>query len=622
MVLPLMNNNMRYLELLAPAKNYSQGCEAINHGADAVYIGAPAFGARCGATNSIEDIESLINYAHLYGSKVFVTINTLLFDNEIEPAVKLINQLYNIGVDALIMQDLGLLECNLPPIELHASTQTHNATVEQVKFMEQVGFNRVILARETSLETMRAMREAIKVDLEAFVQGALCVCYSGQCYMSQYLNNRSGNRGQCGQPCRSTYDLYNEDGKLLKHKEHLLSLKDFNASQQIESMIDAGITSFKIEGRLKDLSYVKNVTAYYRTLLDNIMQGRTDTQAASSGHTKFFFTPDLNRTFNRGFTDYFLQQRQSIASMATQKSLGKKVGRIIKIEKDHFTIQSNDTFTAGDGLCFFGTNGELEGFNINRVQGTTLYPNRMPDLKVGYEMWRNNDFAFEKQLQGTSAERKINITLSLIDTPNGFRLTATDEDNITATSEIECEKSIANNQEKSIEQIQKQLSKLGDTVFSAQKIENLCSQIYFIPASTINELRRKTINLLQEQRLTKFHPKDFIIQPNSHPYYKTEIDYRGNVINHKSEQFYRRHGVQSIEHGLEETHDYANKALMTTKYCLRYELHQCLMHKANKDVSNDYKGTLYLRNNRNLFELCFDCKNCQMQIKLSNKDLF
>lgn len=612
---------MKHLELLAPAKNLEQGCEAINHGADALYIGAPAFGARAAATNSLADIESLVNYSHLYGSKVFVTINTLLFDEELEPAVKLINQLYNIGVDALIMQDLGLLECDLPPIELHASTQTHNATVERVKFMEQVGFNRVILARETSLETMKAMREATSVELEAFIQGALCVCYSGQCYMSQYLNERSGNRGQCGQPCRSTYDLYNQSGKLLRRKEHLLSLKDFNASQSLLSMIDAGITSFKIEGRLKDLAYVKNVTAYYRRLLDDIMSERTEFRPASSGKTTFFFIPDLERTFNRGFTDYFLHNRHSMASLATQKSLGKPAGTITKVFRDGFTIKSNLQFTTGDGLCFIGKDGTLQGFNINRVVGNTLYPNRMPELSVGTKMWRNNDYAFDKQLQGKTAQRKIDVNIILSDTNDGFQLQLIDVDGCTASATIESTKSKAINEGRAVDQIQKQLSKLGETPFVANEIENQCSQIYFIPAAILNELRREAVAALEKQRLEKFHSKPMKFVPNDVPYFETKLDYRANILNHKTEQFYRRHGVTELEYGLEKTHDYEGKALMTTKYCLRYELHQCLQHKVNDHVDPDYQGTLYLRNNKNLFELKFDCKNCQMQIIPAKKNL-
>ena len=346
------------LELLSPAKNYEQGCEAINHGADAVYIGAPSFGARVAAGNSVEEIESLARYAHLYHAKVFATVNTLLFDDEVEEAVKLLHQLYNAGVDAAIIQDLGLLECDLPPIELHASTQTHNASLERIQFMEQVGFSRVILARETSLEQMKQIRSNTHIDLEAFVQGALCVCYSGQCYLSQYISGRSGNRGCCGQPCRSAYDLYNGQGRMLLKDSHLLSLKDFSAAQQLQSMIDAGITSFKIEGRLKDMGYVKNVTAYYRQLLDSIMEGRPDLHPSSSGKCRFFFVPDLEKTFNRGFTDYFLRQRQTMASFATQKSLGKRLGKVKSVGNGSITLNTREPLTSGDGLCFFNSQGQ------------------------------------------------------------------------------------------------------------------------------------------------------------------------------------------------------------------------------------------------------------------------
>ena len=310
------------LELLSPAKNYEQGREAINHGADAVYIGAPAFGARVAAGNTVEDIERLARYAHLYHARVFVTVNTLLFDNEIDDAVRLLHQLYNAGADAAIIQDLGLLECDLPPIELHASTQTHNAALPRIQFLEKTGFSRVILARETSLEQMQEIRRHTSVDLETFIQGALCVSYSGQCYLSQYLNNRSGNRGCCSQPCRSAYDLCDSHGNILRKDQHLLSLKDFSAANRLLDMINAGITSFKIEGRLKDMSYVKNVTAYYRQLLDSIMEGKPDLTPASSGSCRFFFTPDLEKTFNRGFTDYFLRQRQPMATLTSQKSMG------------------------------------------------------------------------------------------------------------------------------------------------------------------------------------------------------------------------------------------------------------------------------------------------------------
>lgn len=616
---------MRYLELLSPAKNADQGIAAINHGADAVYIGASSFGARTAAGNSVEDIERLVRHAHLYGSKVFATVNTLLFDSELEAANRLTHQLYNIGTDALIIQDLGLLETDLPPIALHASTQTHNISPERVKFLEQVGFKRVILARETSLEQMRTLREQTSVELEAFVQGALCVCYSGQCYMSQYLNERSGNRGCCGQPCRSTYDLYNEQGKLLRREEHLLSLKDFNASQYIGSMVDAGITSFKIEGRLKDVSYVKNVTAYYRQLLDSLMQGRSDCRPASDGKTTVLFTPDLEKTFNRDFTSYFLTDRQPMASMATQKSLGKKVGTVAAVDNNSVTLKTTAVFCAGDGLCYLNTDGKLEGFSINRAEGARLYPNHTPDnLAIGTTVWRNNDFAFEKQLQGETAQRKIDVTFSLQDTSDGFMLTITDADGHKAQWAKVCEKIVARDAQKAQEQIVKQLSKLGDTAFVLADEKNcrLPQEAYFLPVATINEMRRQVVAALVEERIKAHRPKDIATEKNDTPYYKSELDYRANIVNKLAEQFYSRHGVTKMEHGLELTHDYEGKALMTTKYCLRYELGQCLKGKSpaqiasNRGVDKAYCGNLYLRNNKNFFLLKCNCAECEMQIEL------
>lgn len=612
------------LELLSPAKNLEQGREAVNHGADAVYIGAPAFGARTAAGNSIEDIESLAHYAHLYHAKVFATVNTLLFDNEIDDAVKMLHQLYNAGVDAAIIQDLGLLECDLPPIELHASTQTHNASLPRIQFLEKVGFSRIILARETSLQQMEEIRRHTHADLEAFVQGALCVSYSGQCYMSQYLNNRSGNRGCCSQPCRSAYDLYNEQGTLLRHNEHLLSLKDFSAAQHLRQMVDAGITSFKIEGRLKDLGYVKNVTAYYRRLLDDIIDSTEHTQS-SSGHCEFHFVPDLEKTFNRGFTDYFLEKRQPMATLSTQKSIGKRIGTVKRIERNSITIDSCEPLTAGDGLCFMNSQGTWEGFLVNRVERNTVYPNRMPtSLKVGASIWRNNDQAFERLLQGNTSSRKIDIQLELSDTDDGLCLQLTDTDGCQASATIACFKERAQNPDKAIEQTRRQLSKLGDTIFRATHIDVVCQQPYFLPASTLNELRRQAVTQLQEVRVAQHlslrgtsHSLEERRQ-NTTPYLAPSIDYHANVINEQCRQFYLRHGVNTTEYGLEKSLDYHGKALMTTKYCLRYELGCCLKTERRKwrvDNPEAYQGNLYLRNSRNQFILTFDCANCQMLIK-------
>lgn len=605
---------MKTLELLSPAKNGEFGRVAIDHGADAVYIGAPSYGARVAAGNSLEEISSLVRYAHQYRAKVYATVNTVLFDSEIDDAVAMIWRLYEEGVDALIVQDLGLLECNLPPIALHASTQTHNASPERVRFLQQAGFHRVILARETSLEEMLAIRRQTAVELEAFVHGALCVSYSGQCYMSQYLNGRSGNRGCCGQPCRSTYDLYNEQGKLLRKEEHLLSLKDFNASQSIADMIDAGICSFKIEGRLKDMSYVKNVTAYYRSLIDACLEGRTDMRSVASGKVAHFFMPDIERTFNRGYTSYFLTGRQSMASIATQKSIGKPVGKVLSVGRNSLTLKSKESFVAGDGCCFLGKEGRLEGFNVNHVNGTTLFPNRMPDIAVGTLVYRNHDFAFEKLLQGKTAERKVGVAMVLEECPKGLALHLVDEDGYEVRAEVECLKEPALQPERAKEQIERQLSKLGDSIFRPLSVENRCETLYFIPAAVLNELRRKAIVLLVDLRVASARVAVAPRHDEGVAYFEPSVDYRANVVNRKAELFYRNHHAEVVEQGLEQSLDYNGKALMTTRYCLRYELGQCLMHKANHEVSHDYQGNLYLRNNKNLFLLHFDCKACQMQV--------
>jgi putative protease len=601
------------LELLSPAKNLEFGREAINHGADALYIGAPAYGARAAATNTLKDIEALVNYAHLYGSKVFVTTNTLLFDNELVEAVKMIHQLYSIGVDALLIQDMGLLECDLPPIELHASTQCHNASLDRIKFLEQVGFRRVVLARETSLEQMREIRHATRLDLEGFVHGALCVSYSGQCYMSQYLNQRSGNRGCCSQPCRSTYDLYNGDGRLLIKEKHLLSLRDFNASQQLRSMIDAGITSFKIEGRLKDLSYAKNITAYYRQLLDSMIEKEA---RASSGTCTFSFFPDPDRTFNRGYTDYFLRERQPMANFSTQKSLGKLIGKVTSIGHNSLTVSGTEPLANGDGLCYYDADGHLQGFLVNGVQRRTLTPNQMPNLQVGTTLWRNQDQQFEKQLQGRTAERKIGVEMLFDTTPEGFALRLTDEEGLEVTHSITAEHQESRNTTGKENPIVKQLSKLGNTPFVATAVIDKSQGRYFLPAGTLNQLRREAVEQLIALRINHFHPTDCPRIDNGSPYPTPTLDYRANIVNDKAELFYKHHGVNTVERGLEQTEDYDGKALMTTKYCLRYELGCCLQGKSNFAPKEDIRptDTLVLRNNDRRFRLEFDCGNCQMLI--------
>ncbi len=601
------------LELLAPAKNAAFGKEAVNHGADALYVGAPAFGARAAATNTVEDLDELVAYAHLYGAKVFATVNTLLFDNELEAAVKMIHRLYDIGVDALIIQDMGLLECNLPPIELHASTQCHNASIERIKFLEQAGFSRVVLAREVSLEQMKQIRAATSVDLEAFVHGALCVSYSGQCYMSQYLNGRSGNRGCCSQPCRSSYDLYDGSGRILIKDRHLLSLRDFNASQHLCSMIDAGISSFKIEGRLKDLSYVKNVTAYYRQLLDSMMNGH---EPASSGRCIFFFTPDVDRTFNRGYTDYFLSDRHPMASFETQKARGKYVGKVKSIRGNSLEIAGDEMFANGDGLCFVGADGRLQGFLVNGVNGCLVTPNRMPEIGVGTMLWRNNDQRFEKLLQGKTAERKILVNMCFSATTDGFTLDVTDEDGLSVSSVLAAEHVPSNDSIKAKSLIVKQLSKTGDTPFVVSEVDDSTEGAFFVPASSLNQLRRDALTALADLRMKHFHPVDKPLVHADTPYFVENLDYRANVVNAKADEFYKHHGVKNIERGVEQTLDYGGKALMTTKYCLRYELGCCLKGKCKikPKISLKASDVLVLRNNNHRFRLEFDCAECLMRI--------
>ena len=602
----------RKLELLSPAKNLEFGREAINHGADAVYIGAPEFGARVAAGNSLQDIEALVNYAHLYAAKVYVTLNTSLFDDELKQAVELVHRLYNIGVDAVIVQDPGLLETDIPPIALHASTQMNNYSLDRIRFLDKVGFRRIILARELSLKQIAEVRENTSVELECFVQGSLCVSFSGQCYFSQYINGRSGNRGRCSQPCRSSYNLYNAENKLLVSNKHLLSLKDLNASQYLRRYIEMGVCSFKIEGRLKDLCYVKNVTAFYRKLLDDIQLQTSDVQKSSSGRCVFFLTPDLERTFNRGFTDYFLHERHPMASLTTQKFVGKCVGKVVRVDRNSLVCKNDLSIVAGDGLCFYNKNDKLEGFLVNRIDGNRVYPNNFPqDINVGTELFRNNDYAFEKILRSDkSAVRKIGVKLVFSDSENGFSLQAIDEDGITSSAIVRCAKEQAINPDTALQSVNTQLSKSGDTVFEVQNVENLCDAPYFIPASVLNQLRRQCLKLLQEERLSYFKPHDMYFVPNNEPYFKKDADFRENILNQKALEFYKRHGVERVDLGLEKTLDYSGKPLMTMKYCIRYELGQCLKNKP----CGDFQSELFLENNGSFFALKFDCLNCQMQV--------
>lgn len=603
-----MENNY-YLELLAPAKNLEFGKAAINHGADAVYVGAPRFGARSAAGNSIADIAQLVDYAHVFNAKVFVTVNTLLFDDELEDARKMIYELYEAGADAIIIQDMGILEMDLPPIQIHASTQMHNISPEKVLFLEKAGFQRVTLPRELSVNEIMDIRKNTTVELECFIHGALCVCYSGQCYMSLSINGRSGNRGECSQPCRSKYDLLNEKGDVLVHDKHLLSLRDFNASQYLKLLAAAGISSFKIEGRLKDLSYVKNVTAYYRQLIDNLGDNYHKT---SSGTTIFSFAPDPERTFNRGFTTYMLDGfRSQMASYLTQKSLGKKVGKVLVSYTDAIRAELSEELHNGDGLCFFNNEG-LDGFLVNRFQNNIITPNKPVNVKKGTILYRNNDMEFERTLQrDDSAERKIAVNMEFTPSDSGFGLKITDEDGCTATASVTLEHTPANNAEKVRIQIRQQLSKLGQTPFKLVEFVDNSAETYFIPASVLNELRRMCVENLLDVRRSKFKSDDMQFEKTDVPYISREVDYRTNITNKLAVDFYHRHHVTELEAGPDSTRDCSDIVLMTTKYCLRYEMGQCLK---SKNVDEEYKGRLFLENNGKRYELKFDCAKCQMNV--------
>lgn len=609
---------MSKIELLLPAKDLSTGKTAINHGADAVYIGASAFGARQAAGNSLQDIESLVQYAHLYGSKVHVTVNTVLFDNELEGARKLLWDLCNIGVDAVLIQDLGLLRLDIPPLTFHASTQCHNHSVERIQFLEKLGFTRAVLAREVDLETIQNIHNQTNIELEAFVHGALCVCYSGQCYISRMMTGRSGNRGECAQICRTRFDLQDANGKTLIHNKHLLSLKDMCRADYLEEMINAGIVSFKVEGRLKNESYVKNVTAYYRQRIDHILEQRPEHQRVSSGATRFFFTPDAQKTFNRSFTPYFLDgKREQMASFDTPKAMGQFVGYLkqsggkylfegLRVEGQE---DKQQPISNGDGLCFINADGELEGFLVNGVDGNRIIPQKPLSHFTKVELYRNIDKKFEKILEGKTAERKMAVDILFEELPNAVRLTITDEDNCTVTIEESIEYAPAQQPEKMAETLRTTLSKLGNTVFEARSIE-IPKCTAFLRAGFINELKAKAVEKLTAARIAHFRPQEHPLRYSPTPLFD-HADYLRNITNEAHRAIYEDFGAKTIEYGLDKTGDYADKSLMTCKYCLRYELGWC---KKNPTVSNVPKDPLYLISGKHRFRMGFDCGKCEMHI--------
>lgn len=606
---------MKELELLSPAKNSDYGIAAINCGADAVYIGAKQFGARAAAGNSLADIEKLINYAHKYHAKVYIALNTLLFDNELNQAQKLATDVYNMGADALIIQDMAFLEMNLPPIQLFASTQTNNTTWQKVKFLERVGFNRVILARELSIAEITEIRANTTVELESFVHGSICVCYSGQCYLSAALLGKSGNRGECQQPCRWQYKLVNAAGNEIIKNKHLISPKDLNLSLQLPQLINAGITSFKIEGRLKDLAYLKNITALYRQQINKFLINNPGQYIkASDGNCTIPWQPNENNTFNRGYTNYFINNRQAnIAQFNTPKSVGKTIGTVIKINHNSLQINTNEIINNGDGLCYFNQHGTLEGFRVNTASNNTLYPAEMPNIKSGIELYRNHDQHFEKTLNQNLETRKINLQLTFSETTTGFALHAIDEYCIEVHNSTIINKTVANNSQNANQNIINQLSKTGNTIYNITNVELKISAAFFIPTSVLNELRRKTLELHESKRLLLHKRIEKLIQPNNYPYPEKILSYKGNVLNKQARNFYLRHGVETIDTGFELSANHHNKQLMTLRYCLKYELVLCHKHP-NYNKKTQLTEQLFLQWGKGKLKVEFDCKNCEMII--------
>lgn len=601
----------RKIELLAPAKNLECGMAAIDHGADAVYIGAPKFGARAAAVNSLEDIAALVEYAHLYNVRIYVTVNTILKDEELKETEEMIRALYRVGVDALIVQDMGIAGLELPPIPLHASTQMDNRTAEKVRFLADAGFRQVVLARELSLREIGKIHEACPdVPLEIFVHGALCVSYSGQCYVSQACFGRSANRGECAQFCRLPFSLVDSNDRVIAKDKHLLSLKDLNQSEELEALLDAGASSFKIEGRLKDVSYVKNVTAAYRQKLDAILARRKEYVRASSGSCRYAFNPQLDKSFSRGFTHYFLHGRtRDVFSFDTPKSLGEEMGTMKEARGNYLTVAGLKSFNNGDGVCYIDEQGKLQGFRINRVEGNKLYPQEMSRIKPRTVLYRNFDQEFEKILARRSSERKMAVAIRLADTAFGFALTLTDEDDNRVTLSLPRAKEPARTPQE--ENLKTQLAKLGNTPFEAERVDIDFTENWFLPASVLADFRRQAIEKLIAARRINYRRELAVLRPTTHAFPQTTLTYLGNVMNARAASFYAGHGVASIAPAFEQT-PVEKAVLMFCKHCLRYSMGWCPVHQRER---SPYREPYYLvSTDGKRFRLEFDCRNCQMKV--------
>ena len=612
------------IELLAPARNLECGIAAIDHGADAVYIGAQRFGARAAAGNSLDDIVALCSYARQFGVRVYVTVNTILYDDELQETHRLVWELYRAGVDALIVQDLALLEMDLPPIALHASTQMDNRSAEKVSWLLSLGFRQAVLARELTLHEIEDIHRAVpQMPLEVFCHGALCVSYSGQCYASQYCFHRSANRGECAQFCRLPFSLVDGEGNTLVRNRHLLSLKDMNRSLWLEQMMDAGVSSFKIEGRMKDVAYVKNVTAYYRQQLDAILRRRTEYVRSSFGRETFTFCPDPDRSFSRGFTDYFINGRQAdMSSPMTPKSRGQYVGTLKELGRDHIVVSGTASFHNGDGLCYLDAQGSLQGFRVNRAEGNRLYLNVQESLSIapGTKLYRSFDQEWNRLMAGHTADRRMVVNWTLQETPAGFCLTAVREDGLRRSADFDMAHEPARSDQ--TEQIRDVLSKTGNTSFMTVAVSVVFSQPWFIPRSQLAEWRRTLLNLLMVEPvhpvkyMDGFSEKHGSLQADEvSPVFNLPSTYLANVSNRLSHRFYVAHGVTQVASAVEvepESLHRGGGVLMHCRFCLRYEKGWCPRLKPSGPMPPE-PYWLQLSDGRR-FRLRFDCRRCEMYV--------
>ena len=618
-----MRLQSHHLELLSPARDASIAREAILHGADAVYIGGPGFGARHNASNSLRDIAELVPFAHRFGAKVFVTLNTILHDDELEPAQRLITDLYQTGVDALIVQDMGVLELDIPPIELHASTQCDIRTVEKAKFLSDVGFTQIVLARELNLNQIRDIHQSTDANIEFFIHGALCVAYSGQCNISHAQTGRSANRGDCSQACRLPYTLKDDQGRVVAFEKHLLSMKDNDQTANLAALIDAGVRSFKIEGRYKDMSYVKNITAHYRQMLDAIIDDRGNLARASAGRTEHFFIPSTDKTFHRGSTDYFVNARkEDIGAFDSPKFIGLPVGEVLKVYKDHLDVNVTETLANGDGLNVM-IKREVVGFRANTVEKIAenryrIWPNEMPaDLykaRPNAALNRNLDHNWQQALLKTSSERRIAVDIELGGWEEQLILTMTSEEGVSVTHTLDGQFEVANHAEKALNNLKDGVAKLGQTIYYARDIQVNLPDALFVPNSLLNQFRRETAEMLDEARLTNY-PRGSR-KPVSVPapvYPDSHLSFLANVYNHKAREFYHRYGVQLIDAAYEAHEEKGDVPVMITKHCLRFAFNLC--PKQAKGSIKSWKATpMQLVNGDEVLTLKFDCRPCEMHV--------